>query len=483
MSKRQHRIELPLEAEPARDFIEALVARYERRIDELTKQVESLTEQVQKLTPRNSSLPPSTEHPHAKPEPKKRPGKKRKQGGQKGHKRHSRVLVPAEQCTSVTPCHPDACRRCGGDLQPDSTEPTRHQVWDLPPIQPIIDEYQLFRGHCPCCGITTQASLPAGVPIGQCGPRLAAFTGLLMGHFRQSKRRASMFLGDLLNIPCSSGWTVKIQSLVSESVAAPYEQLRSELTEQKQLFVDESPTKENKQKAWLWVAVAQTFAVFGIFANRSRESLVALIGDYRGIILNCDRAKMYLDGKRLQWCWAHLKRDIQKLIDSPDGQVRRLGHDLMRQERRLFEHWRRYKAGVITWRGFQRLAGPIRDEFNSLLVRGRFSGNAKLIGFGAEILPRKDHLWTFLEVEGIEPTNNTAERTLRPAVIYRKLSFGTQSAKGSRYLERILTVSETCRLQNRNAYAYLIEAMRAQFRHEPAPSLLPDSPANTASAA
>src|SRR6056297_1588444 len=124
MSKRQHRIELPLEAEPARDFIEALVARYERRIDELTKQVESLTEQVQKLTPRNSSLPPSTEHPHAKPEPKKRPGKKRKQGGQKGHKRHSRVLVPAEQCTSVTPCHPDACRRCGGDLQPDSTDPT-----------------------------------------------------------------------------------------------------------------------------------------------------------------------------------------------------------------------------------------------------------------------------------------------------------------------------------------------------------------------
>jgi len=326
MSKRQHRIELPLEAEPARDFIEALVARYERRIDELTKQVESLTEQVQKLTPRNSSLPPSTEHPHAKPEPKKRPGKKRKQGGQKGHKRHSRVLVPAEQCTSVTPCHPDACRRCGGDLQPDSTEPTRHQVWDLPPIQPIIDEYQLFRGHCPCCGITTQASLPAGVPIGQCGPRLAAFTGLLMGHFRQSKRRASMFLGDLLNIPCSPAWTVKIQNLVSESIAVPYEQLRSQLENQPQLFIDESPTKEKQKKAWLWVAVAPMFAVFGIFGNRSRESLISLVGDYSGIIVNCDRAKMYLDGKRLQWCWAHLKRDIQKLIDSDDGQVKRLGH-------------------------------------------------------------------------------------------------------------------------------------------------------------
>lgn len=138
---------------------------------------------------------------------------------------------------------------------------------------------------------------------------------------------------------------------------------------------------------------------------------------------------MYLDGKRLQWCWAHLKRDIQKLIESPDGQVRRLGQDLMRQERLLFEHWRRYRAGEITWRGFQSLAGPIRGQFNGLLLRGSFSGNAKLIEFCDEILPRKDHLWTFLKVEGIEPTNNTAERTLRPAVIYRKLNFGTQSSK------------------------------------------------------
>ena len=473
MSKPQSRIELPPEAEPARDFIEALVGRYEKRIKELEKQVKSLTEQVQKLTPRNSSLPPSTEHPHAKPTRKPATSAKRKQGGQKGHKRHLRELIATEQCSTVTPCYPDACRRCGGELEPDDSTPQRHQVWDLPPIQPIVDEIQLFRGHCACCGITTQADLPPGVPTGQCGPALAAFTGLLMGHFRQSKRRTSMFLGDLLNVPCSPAWTVKIQNLVSDAIAVPYEQLRSELENQKQLFVDESPTKENKKKAWLWVAVAEMFAVFGIFGNRSRESLVSLVGDYSGIILNCDRAKMYFDGKRLQWCWAHLKRDIQKLIDSPDNQVKRLGHDLMREQRLLFELWRRYRADEITWRGFQRLAGPIRDQFNRLLVRGSFSGNKQLIGFCDELLRRKQHLWTFLEVEGIEPTNNTAERALRPAVIYRKLSFGTQSASGSRYLERILTISETCRLQNRNAYQYLIEAMQAKFNSQAAPSLLP----------
>ena len=136
------------------------------------------------------------------------------------------------------------------------------------------------------------------------------------------------------------------------------------MTDQKQLDVDESPTKEKNKKPWLWVAVAPLYAVFGIFENRKRESLVKLVGDYHGVILNCDRAKMYLDGKRLQWCWPHLKRDIQRLIDSNDGRVKRLGHDLMRQQKLLFQHWRRYNNGTIKWSSFQSLARPIRSEFN-----------------------------------------------------------------------------------------------------------------------
>ena len=371
MSIPKHRFELPPEAEPARDFIEALVARYESQIKELKQQVQSLSEQVQSLTerfkkpnPRNSSLPPSSEHPHGKPPRKPSKRRIRKQGGQEGHKRHLRELVPIEQCEAVISCVPDSCRRCGGLVRPDESQPIR---------------------------------------------------------------------------------------------------LQTELANQSQLYVDESPTKQHKAKAWLWVAVAPMFAVFGIFANRSRESLVALIGVYSKIILNCDRAKMYLDGPRLQWCWAHLKRDIQSLRDSHDKQVKRLGHNLMRQERLLFEYWQRYKRAEVNWKAFRRLASPVRKEFNSLLLRGSYSGNAKLIGFCDEILPRKDHLWTFLDAEGIEPTNNAAERALRSAVILRKLSFGTQSSRGSRYLERILSVSETCRLQKRNAYEYLICMMKAKF--------------------
>ncbi len=230
-------------------FVEALIDHYEKRIADLE-------DKVQKLTPQNSSLPPSTQHPHAKPKRPERGGKKRKRGGQNGHKKHQRELIPPEQCDEVIPLQPDACRRCGTQLTGIDLEPLLHQVWELPEIKPIVTEYQLHRLACPWCGITTCASLPAGVPNGQSGPRLVAFTGLLMGHFRQSKRRAALFLQDLLKMPCCPSLTVKMQNQVAAALQAPYEQLKDELGNQGQLFMDESPTKQANQKAWLWTAVA-----------------------------------------------------------------------------------------------------------------------------------------------------------------------------------------------------------------------------------
>ena len=145
----------------------------------------------------------------------------------------------------------------------------------------------------------------------------------------------------------------------------------------------------------------------------------------------------------------------------------------MRQQKKLFEHWRQYKAGKLKWKEFQESVRPIEEEVRRLLLRGQFSRNKKLIGFCKGLNEGRAHLWTFTREIGIEPTNNTAERALRPAVIYRKLSFGTQTKSGSRYLERLLSVSETCRLQNRNVYEYLVQAMEAMFADQPAPSLLP----------
>ncbi len=448
-------------------FVDALIDHFEARIADLESQ-------IQKVTPQNSSLPPSTQHPHAKPNRPQRDGKTRKRGGQKGHQKHHRELIPPEQCDDVIPLQPDACRRCGKPLTGIDPEPIRHQVWELPEIKPIVTEYQQHRLACRCCGITTCAALPVGVPGGQSGPRLVAFTGLLMGHFRQSKRRASLFLQDLLKMPCCPSLTVKMQNQVAAAIQAPCEQLKNELGNQEQLFMDESPTMQANKKAWLWTAVAPLFDVFAIFSSRKGDALSKLLGDSFTGIINCDRAKMYWQAKRLQWCWAHLKRDFQALIDHPDKQVQRLGHDLMRQLKLMFQHWNRYKAGEISWKTFRTYMRPVRKEINAALLRGEFSGNRRLIGMCNELYNHRQWLWTFVDVQGIEPTNNTAERALRPAVIYRKLSFGTQSESGSRFIERMLTVSETCRLQSRSVYDYLTKAVTAHFSKKAPPSLLPN---------
>jgi transposase len=438
----------------------------------LDAQVEGLQSQVKKLTPQNSSLPPSTKHPHAKPV-RTNSKSKRKRGGQPGHDRHQRDLIPTAECSDVIPLRPDACRRCGTPLSGSDPEPLRHQVWELPEIKPIVTEYQQHRLSCACCGESTCAPLPAGVPCGQSGPRLVAFTGLLMGHFRQSKRRAALFLQDLLKLPCCPALTVKMQNQVSAALEQPYDELKRELAHQSQLNMDESPTKQGNQKAWLWTAVAPLFAVFAIFSSRKGDALPKLLSSVFQGVINCDRAKMYWQAKRLQWCWAHMKRDFQALIDHPDPQVKRLGYDLMRPVKLMFQHWQRYKSGEIQWETFRAHMRPIRQEADALLLRGAFSGNRRLVGMCNELYEHREWLWTFVDQQGIELTNNVAERALRPAVIYRKLSFGTQSESGSRFIERMLTVSETYRLQQRSIFDYLVADVEAHFAKTTPPSLLP----------
>ncbi|MEQ1905361.1 MAG: IS66 family transposase [Pirellulaceae bacterium] len=483
MRKRRFRIPPHIDQQitpEVREYIVQLAEGYEKKIRELEKRIEELEARFAKLTPQNSSLPPSVQHPHAKPKPaaKKSDGPRKKQGAQPGHRGNFRELVPLERCDHVEDRHPTSCRKCQRPLVGSDPEPLRHQVIELPEIHPRVSEYRLHRLTCKC-GTQTCASLPAGVTPKQFGPRLAAFCGLLLGHFRQSRRRAAAFLSNLLNVPCSTGWTIKIQNAVSDALEESYEELRQQLPQQPQLFVDESPTKEQNKKAWLWVAVASEFTVFGVFPDRTRCSLQQLLGNYAGTIINCDRAKMYLDADRLQWCWAHLKRDLQQLIDHRDGQAQRLGRDLMREYRKLFERWHRYKQGEISWKIFQDDVEPIRHQFSSYLLRGKFAVNPAMSGMCEELLKHVDWLWTFTEVEGLEPTNNAAERALRPAVIHRKLSFGTQSRAGSRFLERMLTVVETCRQQSRSPFEFLTQAIEASFHNTKPPSLLIPSTPNT----
>jgi transposase len=456
----------------------SIIDHYEKRIASLEADLAAVKNELAgvKKTPRNSSLPPSTEHPHAKPprdDKKKGTGKKR--GGQPGHPKHDRPLIPAEQCQSVLECVPGTCRRCGQALAGKDPEPLRHQVWDIPKIKPLVTEYQLHRLICPCCHESTCAKLPPGVPASQGGPRLVALVALLMGCFRQSKRRVALFLDSVLDQPCSPGWVVKLQQQATAALTPAYEELAEQLPTEDVLAIDESPTKERKAKAWLWTFVATTYTVFALRTTRAAIVLEELLTDAFDGVIHCDRAKMYWQKGKLQWCWAHLKRDFQALIDNPNGQAKRLGHDLMRCTRELFRHWSRCRDGTITRAEMQKLMHPVRQDTEGFLLRGMFSGNSEMQGMCRELYRHREWLWTYLEVEGVEPTNNASERSLRHAVIWRKLSFGTQSAQGSRFVATILTVVETCRQQSRNVFDYLTTAMEAHFARESGPSLLPEA--------
>jgi len=446
---------------------QAVIRQLLSRIAELEARVAELKGK----TPQNSSQPPSLRHPHAKPVSVK-PKSKRSQGGQPGHDKHERALIPVDACQDMVPCVPKACRRCGRKLTGRDPAPLRHQVWELPDIQPVVIEYQRHRLLC-ACGSSTCGDLPLGVPTGQAGPRLIAFSGLLMACFRQSKRRAAHFLSMILNQPASAAWMVLLQNRCAEAVEVPYDELAAQLPAQAVLNIDESPTKEGSAKAWVWTIVAGTFTFFACRTSRAADVLRDLLGEAYDGVIHCDRARMYWQFGRLQWCWAHLKRDFQALIDDPCPTKQRLGRDLMRPTKELFALWKRSRDGTITRETFERRMRPIRQQIDALLLRGYF--NPLTRSLCKELVEHREHLWTFTKFEGVEPTNNAAERALRHAVIWRKLSFGTQSASGSRFVERLLTVIETSRRQNRNVFLWLTDAVQAKLRGDTAPSLLATS--------
>lgn len=451
--------ELEAEMTPAvRAFVEMLLSR----IDELETRLGK--------TPENSSLPPSSQHPHAKPAPPKSKSKK-KRGGQKGHPKQERTLVPPEDVDETVALRPAACRRCGKALFGDDPQPLRHQVFELPEIKPIITEYQRHRLACPCCHISTTAALPDGVPRGQSGPRLIAFTALLMAYFRQSKRRTALFVEEILNTPCSTGLTVKHQNITTAALRSCYDELRDALPQSNAANLDETAAKEANQKAWLWVAATKRFTLFAARRTRAARVVRELMGERFGGVITCDRYAGYDHCPRRQLCWAHLKRDFQAMADA-GGAAKRIGTRLLDATRELFRHWQRFRDGTTVRATLRRHIQKLKFRVWEALEAGMRCRHDATAGTCGHLFDRFDHLWTFAEHADVEPTNNAAERALRHAVIWRKLSFGTQSVSGSRFVETLLSVIETCRQQGRSVLQFVAGSVAAHFAGQAAPRLL-----------
>jgi len=295
-----------------------------------------------------------------------------------------------------------------------------------------------------------------------------------MAYYRQSKRRTAEFLRALLGQPCCPALTVKIANQVTAAVRPCYDELTVQLPDQEHVSIDETGTKQENDKAWLWTFVARAFTVFAVRATREATALTTFLGEAFHGLVTCDRAKMYWRLGRLQWCWAHLKRDFQAMIDSGDARAQHVGYRLRHATCELFEHWADYRHGRISRAALLRRMGPVRRTVERLLLRGAACDHADTRGTCRELYEHRQWLWMFLRHESIEPTNNASERSLRHAVIWRKLSFGTQSARGSRFVETMLTVVETCRQQGRSTFDFLTRAVEAHLAHQPAPPpLLP----------
>lgn len=398
-------------------------------------------------------------------------------GGQKGHVRSTRALLPQDEVDVLHALTPAHCHDCGTPLAGIDPNPVRHQVTELPAIAPEVTEYQLHALSCTCCGKSTRADLPAGVPTGAFGPRLTALVATLTAHYRLSKAKTRELLHDVLGIPISTGALSNLEGQVAAALSAPVEEARQYVQQQQQevLYLDETGWREQGARAWLWTVVSRRVVVFVIRGSRGSRVAKELLGtDFEGTAVT-DRYAGYAWIDRLlhQLCWAHLIRDFQKMAQVGDREAAALGEALLGHAKTLFGYWERVKSGTLRRSSFRTYASALRQAVQQTLVQGAALDHKKVAGMCRALLRVEAAMWTFVRIEGVEPTNNDAEREVRHGVLYRKTSYGTQSERGSRFVERMLTVRASLRRQGRNVFQFLVDVTTARNQGIPPPSLLP----------
>lgn len=460
------------------------IVEQQQRIADSEKQIADLERQLglRKQNSTNSSKPPSSDGLAGDPRRRGRRKKsRRKAGGQPGHRGAHRPLVVLSKDDEILPVLPEQCQHCGHRLPTDiqeaqtSGEPRRHQVTELPPIQAHTIEYQCHCVVCPECGESTRAKLPAEA-AGHFGPQLTALVAYLTVVCRMPRRVVEALLEQVLGIKISLGSTQKCWEEASEAVAAPCQALEQQLKNEAVLNVDETGWRTNGAKRFLWVFVAARYIVYTVAATRGSEVLVRLLGAvFRGILCS-DRFSAYLKyhSGTAQFCWAHLKRNLLGIVDfTKSSAVEQFCRDALAQHARLFRLWHKFRNGLIDRQELILRSIPIQKRIFALAERHLDDPHREVRNLATALFEHNQRLFAFLEHEGVEPTNNSAERALRTGVQWRKICFGNRSAKGELATARLLTVAETCDLQRVNILAYLSTAIAAKRRGLPVASLLP----------
>jgi transposase len=458
-------------------------ARLRRRVAELEALVRGLEVTVRDLQARlganatNSSLPPSANPPQA-PKPVVKEPTGQKPGGQPGHPGPLRLRLPPERLKEVVRHVPAACARCQAPLpaepQPGDPAPTWHQVAELPPTLAEVTEHQGHGRTCPCCGTVTWAKVPDDVRAHAFGPRLTAAVAYLRGSPHVSQRGLEEMVEELFGVPISLGTITNLEQEASAALAPAHAEAQKAVQDAPAKHVDETGWKQAGKRCWLWAAATKLVACFVIHPSRGAVALAALLGRKIKGLVTSDRWSAYnqLPPERRQVCWAHLKRDFQKLVDR-GGPAKELGETGLEITWVVFDLWHAFLGGGLSRRGLQEEMAFWREALRDELERGRACADGKAATFCANLLALGPALWTFVDRPGVEPTNNHAERILRSGVLWRKGSFGCHSEQGCRFVERVLTVVQTLRLQKRRALQFLYQALLAHRQGSPAPKLLP----------
>jgi transposase len=364
---------------------------------------------------------------------------------------------------------PISCEKCGALLLGEDPAPYRHQVTELPIVRPHITEYQVHRLTCLCCGHSNRGELPLAIAASWFGPNAISLAGYVMGRFRLSQRQAADLLAECFAIPMAVSTVVNQQQVISAALAAPVAALEPVVKKAPVCNIDETSWRQvgAQRHSWLWTVVTAQVTLFRIAPSRSGQIARELLGDHYGGVAGTDRCSAYTWLKQRQYCWSHLLRDFQKILER-GGDSYPVGWYLKLQAEYLLMRWARVRDGTLDYFEFLAEFPTIQTQIRYWLTLGSTVSSTRTSATCRLLLAADADLWRFVSVPGLEPTNNSAERALRHSVIWRRSSHGTQSDHGSRFVERVLTVVETCRRQQRPVFDFLRDALIAYRTGQPA---------------